>query len=119
MQRIYKVLLFSALSISFPIGKLFEIFIWNDKVIRSEIVSCRRYIKPGRGICFFAKVVLDMRKKFLSDIQNSTEYKIIELAVNRMSIILLSLQDQKVINYKILFIKQFIPYRLNEEVIDF
>lgn len=39
MSIIYKILFFSLLWCSCPIGRLFEIFRWNDNIIKTEYVS--------------------------------------------------------------------------------
>ncbi len=51
MNIVYKILLFSILSISLPIGKLFEIFIWNDQIIKTEIVSEKQRLASRGRIC--------------------------------------------------------------------
>lgn len=56
MNFISKILLFSILSISLPIGKLFDIFIWNERIIRTEIVLNNQHIQPEGQSCFYVKI---------------------------------------------------------------
>ena len=38
MTKVFKICFFIILSITFPIGRMFEMFIWNNTIIRNEYV---------------------------------------------------------------------------------
>ena len=61
MNLVYKILLFSILSISLPNGKLFEIFIWNDRITKTEVVINKQRLDSKGRFCFFIKIAKDIR----------------------------------------------------------
>jgi hypothetical protein len=74
MNIVYKILLFSIFSISLPIGKLFEIFIWNDRIIKTEIVSEKQRLESRGRICYFVKPAKEIQKKLSIFLQNRPFY---------------------------------------------
>lgn len=107
MNLVYKILFFSILSISFPIGKLLDIFIWNDSVKRTEVVI-KNQNPVKKKICFFVKIAKEIQKKRSTDLQNRFNFAITERLLSKRNIQLLSVQNNKVNNNKTLLIKQFI-----------
>jgi len=62
MNIFYKILLFSILSFTFPIGKIFEIFIWNDRIVKIETEF--QVKNPENKKCFWLFINL---QKYLKD----------------------------------------------------
>jgi hemerythrin superfamily protein len=75
MNIVYKILLLSILSFSLPIGRLFETFIWSDRIVRTEIVIQKRQLETR---CHFIRVVNRIKKKIATSFQDRRFLKIIE-----------------------------------------
>jgi len=108
MNLVYEILLFSLLSISLPIGKLFEIFVWNDRITKTEIVFYKKRLESRGRICFFAKIVKETIKKFSIYLQNKSDFAIIERITNKKNTQSLSIQNNKTNSCKILLIRRFL-----------
>ena len=108
MNLVYKILLFSLLSISFPIGKLFDIFIWNDRITKTEIVIIKQSLKSKGRFCFFIKIAKDIKKKLSTYLLSKPDFALIERITNKKNIQSLSIQNNKTISYKILLIRRFL-----------
>jgi len=52
MKRFTRILFFFILTLSLPVGKLFDIFSWNSIIIKTEITLDRR-VRSNRGICYY------------------------------------------------------------------
>jgi hypothetical protein len=63
MNLQYKILFLSILSIGFPVGRLFEIFIWNDRITKTEVVAPDKRLGSGGRICFFVKIARELQKQ--------------------------------------------------------
>ena len=82
MNFIYKIVLFSILSFSLPIGVLFEIFIWNDRIINTEtIFRGNRFGINGRFFLFI-KIVKETNAKLSDSFHKKYEYTVRELHQN-------------------------------------
>jgi len=108
MNIVYKILLFSILSISLPIGKLFEIFIWNDQIIKTEIVSEKQRLASRGRICHFVKHAKEIQKKLSIFLQNRPDFTLIERITNNKNIQSLTIQNHKVNGIKTLLISRFL-----------
>ncbi|NLF41905.1 MAG: hypothetical protein GX587_04355 [Bacteroidales bacterium] len=107
MNLVYKIILFSLLSISLPIGKLFDLFVWNDRITKTEIVIHTRETGSKGRICFFVKIIKHTTQKLSSYFQDKFYYAIIERITNIKSIQLLSIQNNKTERYLFKLIRQF------------
>lgn len=108
MNLVYKILLFSLLSISLPIGKLFEIFVWNDRITKTEIVFYKKRLESRGRFYFFVKIAKETTKKFSIYLQDKSDFAIIERITNKKNTQSLSIQNNKTISYKILLIRRFL-----------
>ena len=108
MNLVYKIFLFSILSISFPIGKLFEIFIWNDRITKTEIAFEKQRLESRGRICFFVKIAIEIQKKLTIHLQNRPDFAMIERITNNKNIQSLSIQNNKINSYKTLLIRRFL-----------
>ncbi len=108
MNLVYKILLFSILSISLPIGKLFEIFIWNDRITKTEIVFNRQRVDSKGKFCFFIKISKDIKKKLSSNLLNKPDFALIERITNKKNKQSVSIQNNKANNIKPFLIRRFI-----------
>lgn len=108
MNLVYKILLFSILSISLPIGKLFEIFIWNDRIKKTEIVINKQRLDSKGRFCFFIKIAKDIKKKLSIYLLNKPDFALIVRITNKKNIQSLSIQNNKTNSYKILLIRRFL-----------
>lgn len=115
MNLVYKILLFSLLSISLPIGKLFEIFVWNDRITKTEIVFYKKRLESRGKICFFAKIAKDTIKKLSIYLQNKPDFAVIERITYKKNTHSLSIQNNKTNSYKILLIRRFLFNILNSD----
>jgi hypothetical protein len=77
MKIVYKILLFSILSMSIPIGKLFEIFIWNDRITKTEIVFEKQRIESRGRICYFVKLAKEIQKNLSIYLQDRPDFTLI------------------------------------------
>jgi len=105
---VYKILLFSILSISLPIGKLFEIFIWNDRITKTEIVFNKQRLDSIGRFCFFIKIAKEIKKKLSTYLLNKSDFALIKRITNNKNIQSLSIQNNKTNNIKTLLIRRFI-----------
>ncbi|MBN2571613.1 MAG: hypothetical protein JXA68_05755 [Ignavibacteriales bacterium] len=108
MNLVYKILLFSLLSISLPIGKLFEIFIWNGQITKTEIVFYKKRLESKGRICFFVKIAKENKKKLSNHLQSRLDFAIIERISNKNNRQSLSIQNNKTNICKTLLIRRFI-----------
>lgn len=108
MNIAYKILLFSILSISLPIGKLFEIFVWNDRITKTEIVFERQRLESTGRICYFVKLAKKIQKKLSIYLQDRLDFAIIVRITNNKNIQFLSIQNNKISNIKTLLIRRFL-----------
>ena len=108
MNLVYKIFLFSILSISFPIGKLFEIFIWNDRITKTEIAFEKQRLESRGRICFLVKIAIEIQKKLSIHLQDRPDFAMIERITNNKNIQSLSIQNNKINSYKTLLIRRFL-----------
>ncbi len=108
MNIAYRILLFSILSICFPIGKLFEIFVWNDRVTKTEIVFEKKRLESTGRICSFVKHANEIQKKLSTYLQDRLDFAIIERITSNKNIQSLSIQNIKINNIKMLLIRRFL-----------
>lgn len=108
MNLFYKILLFSILSIGLPIGKLFEIFVWNDRITKTEIVSEKQRLESRGRICYFVKLVKKIQKKLSLNLQERPDFSLIERFTNNRNIQSLTIQNNKVNGIKTYLISRFI-----------
>lgn len=107
MNLVYKILLFSILSISLPIGKLFEIFIWNDRITKTEVVINKQRLDSKGRFCFFIKIAKDIIKKLSTYFLHKPDFALIERITNKKNTQSLSIQNNKANSYKLLLIRRF------------
>lgn len=69
MNFIYKILLFSILSFAIPIGRIFEVFIWSNNIIKIENVVQTNELKLNGRFCSFNKVAKKNNEKIISKYQ--------------------------------------------------
>jgi hypothetical protein len=100
MNFFYKILLFSLLSFGFPIGKLFEIFIWNDRITKTEFVFHRQRIDSKRKFCLFVKISKYIKTKFSSNLLNKPDFALIGKITNKKNKQSISIQNHKASNIK-------------------
>ena len=108
MNIAYKILLFSILSISLPIGKLFEIFIWNDRITKTEIVFEKQRFESDERVCDFVTLAKEIQKKLSIFLQNRPDFTLIERITNNKNIQSLTIQNHKVNGIKTLLISRFL-----------
>jgi hypothetical protein len=108
MNPVYNILLFSILSISLPIGKLFEIFIWNDRIAKTEIVYNKQSIDSKGRFCFLIKIAKNIKKKHSVYLLNKSDFVSIERITNKKNIQLLSVQNNISNNIKPLIMNRFV-----------
>jgi hypothetical protein len=108
MNLVYKILLFSVLSISLPIEKIFEIFNWKDRITRTEIVFDKQKIESKERICFFVKIVKDIKKMFSFYLLDKSDFAIIEGITNNKNLQSLSTRNKKIKNIETLLIRRFV-----------
>ncbi|MBN1970403.1 MAG: hypothetical protein JW870_13630 [Candidatus Delongbacteria bacterium] len=108
MTIAYKIFLFSILSISLPIGKLFEIFVWKDRITKTEIVFEKQRLGSTGKICYFIKLRKEIHKKFSKYFQDRLDFAIIERIRNNTNSQYLSIQKNKINHIKTLLIRRFI-----------
>jgi len=102
MNIAYKILLFSILSISLPIGKLFEIFIWNDRITKTEIVFEKQRFESDERVCYFVTLAKEIQKKLSIYFQDRLDFAIIERITNNKNTQTLSIQKNKINRIKTL-----------------
>jgi len=66
MNVIYKILIFSVFSYTIPIGKIFEIFVWQDNIIKTEYVVKKTANKNSSNV-----LLLKFDKKAINTKNNS------------------------------------------------
>ncbi|HPK86378.1 MAG: hypothetical protein WBK94_03235 [Tenuifilaceae bacterium] len=108
MNIAYKILLFSILSISLPIGKLFEIFIWNDRITKTEIVFEKQRFESDERVCYFVTLAKEIQKKLSIYFQDRLDFAIIERITNNKNTQTLSIQKNKINRIKTLLIRRFL-----------
>lgn len=112
MNLFYKIFLLSLLSISFPIGKLFDIFIWNNRITKTETVFFKKRVTSRKSICSFVKIAKAIKNELIGNLQKRSDFTIIEILTNKKNILSSFIQNNKSNNYKVLFIKQFVFNKL-------
>jgi hypothetical protein len=96
MNFISKILLFSILSISFPIGKLFDIFIWNLRITRTEVVFNNQHIQSKEESCyFFSKITKPLKNKLSSPHLFDSLYAIPERIASKTTVQSIANQNKK------------------------
>jgi len=96
MNFLSKILLFSILSIGFPIGKLFDIFIWNLRITRTEVVLKNQHIQPKEESCyFFAKITKPLKNKLLAPRLFDSLYAIPERITSKTTVQFIADQNKK------------------------
>jgi len=108
MNIAYKILLFSILSISLPIGKLFEIFIWNDRITKTEIVFEKQRFESDERVCYFVTLAKEIQKKLSIYFQDRLDFAIIKRITNNKNTQTLSIQKNKINRIKTLLIRRFL-----------
>ncbi len=108
MNLVYKILLFLLLVISLPVGKLFEIFNWNDRIIRTEIVFDKQRIESKGRICYFEKIAKDIKRKFSIYLSAKSDFAVIERITNQKNLLSLSTQNKKINSIATLLISRFV-----------
>ena len=106
MNLFYKILIFSILSFSLPIGKLFELFIWDNRITKTETVFERRINAEGRN-CQYVKVIKEINKKLSVHLQNKSNFLIIEKVNTQITKQILYTQKIKFNNIKRLVNNQY------------
>lgn len=107
MNLACKIILFSLLSMSLPIGRLFELFVWNDQITKTEIVIHSRETGSKGRNCFFVKIIKETAQKLSSFFRDKLYYATIERIANYKSILLLSIQNNRTGEYIFKLIRQF------------
>lgn len=108
MKTVYRILLLAILSISFPIGRLFEIFIWNNRITKIEITSSNRVSDFKGNTCSFQRFAGDIKKKVNIHLQKWSDY-VIRVRQSDFNIKRLFLtQNNKTSYLKTILIKQFL-----------
>ena len=96
MNFISKILLFSILSISFPIGKLFDIFIWNLRITRTEVVFNNQHIQSKEeSRYFFSKITKPLKNKLSSPHLFDSLYAIPERIASKTTVQSIANQNKK------------------------
>lgn len=108
MNLVYKILLFSLLSISLPIGNLFEIFNWNDRITKTEIVFDKQKLESKGRICFYIKISKEIQKKISIYLLDKSDFALIGRITNNKNIQSISTQNKKINNIETLLIRRFI-----------
>lgn len=108
MKTVYKILLLAILSISFPIGRLFEIFIWNNRITRIEIVTSNLASEFKGKTCSFQRITREIKKKDNTYFQKWSEYVIIVRLSDLKIKSLFFSQNNKTSFLRALLIKQFL-----------
>lgn len=108
MNSFYKILLFSILSFSLPIGKLFEIFSWNDRIIKTETVFRIKRFETKRKSCLFIKIAKKIEKNLSIRFQDRHDILIREKIKTLENKQLEFTQNKKINKFKIQLIRRFI-----------
>lgn len=82
MYSIFNILFLSLLSFTIPIGKLFEIFIWNDRVTKTESVIQLNRIDKKRRLCFFVKIVKKSKALLIAECKKKQLFLLKEIFQN-------------------------------------
>lgn len=105
---LFKILFYLVLSISFPIGRLFEIFIWNNQIRNIENVSRPVKIKALGRSCSFLKIVRKLKRRIIDRKKHLLVIKIRERIITSESKKLLISQTQKTNPLKKCLIRRYI-----------
>ena len=108
MKIVYKILLLSILSFSIPIGRLFEIFIWNDRIIKTETVfRKKRFETKGRNYFFF-KIIKKIEKTLSTHFQNRQNFTTIEKNNTIKTKLSIFIQRNRTYEFEVLLIRRYI-----------
>lgn len=72
IRLVFRVLLYLFISFSFPVGRLFEIFSWNNSIIKTEIVVSKKTLETKKTCNLFQKVFFDILN------QQTKSYKLLQ-----------------------------------------
>jgi hypothetical protein len=108
MKTFYRILLLAILSISFPIGRLFEIFIWNNRVTKIEIAASNSLSGVKGKTCSYQSFAGEIKKKVNIHLQKWSDY-VVRVRQSDFKIKRLFLtQNNKTSYLRTILIKQFL-----------
>lgn len=108
MKTVYRILLLAILSISFPIGRLFEIFIWNNRVTKIEITASNSVSDLKGKTCSYHRFAKEIKKKVNIHLQKWSDYVVrVRQSDFKIKRLLLT-QNNKTSYLKTILIKQFL-----------
>ena len=62
---ICKALFLSILSFTIPAGRLFDLFIWQDSILKTETNFQVNRLETHRRLCLFVRIIKEINAKFL------------------------------------------------------
>ena len=107
MNTVYKILLLSILSFSLPIGRLFETFIWNDRIIKTETVFRKKRLETIGKFCLFIKIVKKIEKSLSTHFQDKQNFVTIEKIKTSEIKQFVSIQNIRTNRFKTKIIRRF------------
>ncbi len=108
MKTVYKILLLAILSISFPNGRLFEIFIWNNRITKTEITVSDSFSELKGKTCSFQRITREIKNKDNIHFQQWSDYVVIIKLSNFKIKHLFLIQNSKTSYLRTLLIRQFL-----------
>jgi hypothetical protein len=108
MKIVYKILLLSILSFSVPIGRLFEIFNWNDRIITTETVFRKKQFGTKGGNYFFLKIVKKIEKTLSTHFQDKYNFVTIEKNNTVKTKLSIFIQKNRTFKFEVQLIRRFI-----------
>jgi len=108
MNIVYKILLLSILSFSLPIGRLFEIFIWNDRIIKTETVIHKKRLETKGKNCLFLKIVKKIEKTLSTQFRDRQDFVTIEKIKTLETKRSIFIQKNRTYKFKTQLIRRFI-----------
>lgn len=100
MKLFCKILFISILSLTFPVGKMVELFAWNNRIVKTETVV-RNHQAGIRGrYCSFVKIAGQIFAETSERVKRNRKYTLCELVRNIRIRQTVSLQMKRFSVYK-------------------
>jgi len=107
MGLFYKIFVFLLLSLTFPFGKLYDIFIWDVRIIKTESVFDKHSKEPKGKRSFFLKSSKEIKKVSSGNSICKPDFSLFERITKNNILDSFSTQNGKVNTIKTLFIRRF------------
>lgn len=100
--------LFLLLLISLPAGSLFEIFIWNNRITKTEIVSAKQRSKANARLCSYQKIIKELKKDLFNQFIAGSLFSIKERIICTKNLQSILVQNDKTNGLNTLMIRRSI-----------